>query len=99
MLPENQRFKQDHTKSTVRLIVGYTGVAIAGFTLYAENKLKWDATTSPWIVRVVVAYFVLNAFLTFWVWIVEAGEIFKGATKRGYSVGHVRLLLLFSFFV
>ena len=60
-------------------------MAIAGFAFYAEYKLKWEATKSGWIVQAVVAFFVLNTLLTGWMWIVEAGEIFKG-TRNGAEV-------------
>lgn len=67
-------------------MLGYSAVAIAGFTFYADRKLGWEATTSPWIIAAVVSYFILNSALTFWIWAVEAGEVFYGRRKTGETV-------------
>ncbi|KAL2831771.1 microsomal signal peptidase 25 kDa subunit-domain-containing protein [Aspergillus cavernicola] len=80
-LPQPYTFKQDHTKTNVRFLVGYSAVAIAAFTFYADRKLGWEATQSAWVISAVVAYFVLNSLLTYWIWAVEASEVFRG--KRG----------------
>lgn len=74
-------FIQNHTKTNVRFLLGYTAVAIAGFTFYADRKLGWEATTSPWIIAAVGVYFVLNSALTYWIWGVERGEVFSGVRK------------------
>lgn len=50
---------------------------IAGATFLADYKLGWDAT-KYWTLWAVVAYFVLNGALTYWIWGVEKGKIFKG---------------------
>lgn len=76
----------DNTKSNIRFLLGYSAVAIAGFTFYADRKLGWEATTSPWIIAAVVSYFILNSALTFWIWAVEAGEVFSGKRKTGETV-------------
>ena len=67
-------------------MLGYTAVAIAGFTFYADRTLGWEATTSPWIIAAVATYFVLNTFLTYWIWAVEAGEVYSGKRKTGETV-------------
>jgi hypothetical protein len=67
-------------------VLGYSAVAIAAFTFYADRKLGWEATTSPWIIAAVVSYFILNSALTFWIWAVEAGEVFHGKRKTGETV-------------
>ena len=85
-LPDPYKFTQNHLKSNVHFALGYSGVAIAGFTFYADRKLGWEATRSPWIIAAVVSYFILNSLLTIWVWAVEAGEIFQGKTKTGETV-------------
>lgn len=85
-LPEPFRFTQNHTNSNVRLILGYTAVAIAGATFYVDRRLGWEATRAPWVLVAVIAYFVLNSILTYWVWAVEAGEIFRGTRKTGETI-------------
>ncbi|PYH97811.1 signal peptidase complex component [Aspergillus ellipticus CBS 707.79] len=85
-LPQPYTFSQDHTKTNVHLLLGYTAVAIAGFTFYADRQLKWEATRSPWIIAAVLTYFTLNSFLTYWIWGVEAGEVFRGKRKSGETI-------------
>ncbi|KAL8737226.1 MAG: hypothetical protein Q9181_001880 [Wetmoreana brouardii] len=71
------KFKQTHVLTDVRLALGYTAVVIAGVTFYADHKLGWD-TTKYWTLWAVVAYFILNGALTYWIWGVEKGKIFTG---------------------
>ncbi|KAI4250774.1 MAG: hypothetical protein LQ352_005260 [Teloschistes flavicans] len=71
------KFKQSHFLTDVRLGLGYSAVAIAGITFYADHKLGWDAT-KYWTLLAVVAYFILNGALTYWIWGVEKGKIFTG---------------------
>lgn len=85
-LPPPYTFTQSHTKSTIRFLVGYTAVAIAGFTFYADRYLGWEATRAPWVLAAVGAYFALNAVFTVWVWGVEAGVVFEGGRIGGESV-------------
>ncbi|GLB05031.1 hypothetical protein AtubIFM57258_011062 [Aspergillus tubingensis] len=85
-LPQPYTFAQDHTKTNVHLFLGYAAVAIAGFSFYAERKLNWEATHSPWIIAAVLSYFTLNSLLTYWVWAVEAGEVFRGKRKSGETI-------------
>lgn len=85
-LPQPYTFKQDHFKTNVRFIVGYSAVAIAAFTFYADRKLGWEATTSSWVIAAVGSYFILNSLLTYWVWAVEASEVFRGKRKSGETI-------------
>ncbi|KAL4872290.1 hypothetical protein BDV12DRAFT_153182 [Aspergillus spectabilis] len=85
-LPQPYTFKQDHFKTNVRFIVGYSAVAIAAFTFYADRKLGWEATQSPWILAAVGSYFVLNSILTYWIWGVEASEVFVGKRASGETI-------------
>ncbi|KAJ5232966.1 hypothetical protein N7468_005922 [Penicillium chermesinum] len=85
-LPAPYTFTPDYTKSNIRFVLGYTAVAIAAFTFYADRKLGWEATTSPWIIAAVGSYFILNTALTFWIWAVEAGEVFHGKRKTGETI-------------
>ncbi|KAB8273165.1 signal peptidase complex subunit 2 [Aspergillus minisclerotigenes] len=85
-LPQPYAFTQDHTKTNVRFLLGYSAVAIAAFTFYADRKLGWEATQSTWVIAAVVSYFVLNTLLTYWIWAVEAGEVFRGKRKSGETI-------------
>ncbi|KAJ5085300.1 hypothetical protein N7532_010071 [Penicillium argentinense] len=85
-LPAPYAFKVDYTKSNIRFALGYSAIVIAAFTFYADRKLGWEAVSSPWILAAVVAYFTLNSILTFWLWAVEAGEVFAGKRKSGETI-------------
>ncbi|KAI4177971.1 MAG: hypothetical protein LQ343_000055 [Gyalolechia ehrenbergii] len=71
------KFRQSHYLTDIRLGLGYTAVAIAAVTFYADYKLGWDATKF-WTMWAVIAYFILNGTLTYWIWGVEKGQIFNG---------------------
>ncbi|KAL8798828.1 MAG: hypothetical protein Q9182_006350 [Xanthomendoza sp. 2 TL-2023] len=71
------KFQQSHFLADFRLALGYSAVVIAGVTFYADYKLGWDAT-KYWTLWAVVAYFILNGTLTYWIWAVEKGKIFTG---------------------
>ncbi|KAE8322820.1 signal peptidase complex subunit 2 [Aspergillus sergii] len=85
-LPQPYAFTQDHTKTNVRFLLGYSAVVIAAFTFYADRKLGWEATQSTWVIAAVVSYFILNTLLTYWIWAVEAGEVFRGKRKSGEAI-------------
>ncbi|KAL8918998.1 MAG: hypothetical protein Q9208_007048 [Pyrenodesmia sp. 3 TL-2023] len=71
------KFKQSHSLADTRLLLGYSAVIIAGVTFYADYKLGWDATKF-WTLWAVIAYFILNGALTYWIWGVEKGTVFTG---------------------
>ena len=71
-------FKQDNTKTDVKLAVGYIAVIIAAITFVADYKLGWDATKG-WTAVAVAAYALLNGFFTYWIWAVEKGLVFEGS--------------------
>lgn len=71
------KFERSHTFADVRLGLGYSAVAISGVTFYADYKLGWDATKS-WTLWAVIAYFILNGALTYWIWGIEKGMVFNG---------------------
>ncbi|KAL8712436.1 MAG: hypothetical protein Q9220_003284 [cf. Caloplaca sp. 1 TL-2023] len=75
------KFKQSHYLADVRLALGYSAVVIAAITFYADYKLGWDATKF-WTLWAVVAYFILNGALTYWIWGVEKGTIFAGEHNK-----------------
>ncbi|KAJ5097723.1 hypothetical protein N7456_008444 [Penicillium angulare] len=85
-LPAPYTFTPNYTKSNVRFALGYSAVVIAAFTFYADRYLGWEATTSPWIIAAVVSYFTLNSALTYWIWGVEAGEVFYGTRGTGETI-------------
>lgn len=78
-------FKQDNSKTDVKLAVGYLAVIIAGATFVADYKLGWEATKG-WTAVAVAAYAILNGVFTYWLWFVEAGLVFEGS-KDGKKVG------------
>ncbi|KAJ9484826.1 hypothetical protein VN97_g8541 [Penicillium thymicola] len=85
-LPAPYAFTPDYSKTNIRFLLGYSAVAIAAFTFYADRTLGWEATTSPWIIAAVGTYFVLNSILTYWIWAVEAGEVYSGKRKTGETI-------------
>lgn len=71
------KFRQSHTLTDTKLVLGYLAVIIGAITFYADYKLGWDKT-KYWTFWAVLTYFILNGALTFWVWGVEKGEVFAG---------------------
>lgn len=90
-LPKPYTFTENNTKSNVRLILGYSAVAIAAFAFYKDYMEGWEAT-QPWIFGAVVAYFALNCALTIWIWLVDGGQVFEGTTEKGDKVCLAQLL-------
>ena len=76
------KFKQIHTSTDVRLVLGYTAVTIAGALFYYDWKFGWEAS-KPFTLPAVVAYFVLNTAFTYWLWFVEKGLVYEGEGKTG----------------
>lgn len=72
-------FQQDNSKLDIRLAIGYSSVIIAAATFIADYKLGWEAT-KQWTAVAVVAYGLLNAAFTYWMWAVEKGIVFEGST-------------------
>ncbi|KAI9722585.1 MAG: hypothetical protein M1812_001516 [Candelaria pacifica] len=70
-------FKQSQFLTDVRLVLGYTTVAIAAATFYFDYTLGFEKTKG-WTLIAVIAYFLLNGVLTYWIWGVEKGKIFVG---------------------
>ncbi|KAJ5555728.1 Signal peptidase complex subunit 2 [Penicillium sp. DV-2018c] len=85
-LPAPYAFTPDHSKTNIRFLLGFSAVAIAGFTFYADRTLGWEAVTSPWIIAAVASYFILNSALTYWIWAVEGGEVYAGKRKTGETI-------------
>ena len=76
------RFQQKHTQTDVRLLLGWSAVAISGSLFYFDWKFGWDATKA-YTLPAVVAYFILNSAFTYWIYFVEAGTIYEGEGKAG----------------
>ncbi|KAF5844207.1 hypothetical protein GGP41_004958 [Bipolaris sorokiniana] len=76
------KFKQIHTSTDIRLVLGYTAVTIAGALFYYDWKFGWEAS-KPFTLPAVVAYFVLNSIFTYWLWFVEKGLVYEGEGKTG----------------
>jgi hypothetical protein len=85
-LPSPYTFKQSHYYTNIRLLVGYSAVAIAAATFYLDWKLGWDATKN-YTAGACLLYFTLNSFLTLWVWKSEAGKVFVGVRDGQQKVG------------
>ena len=77
-------FKQNHTLTDVRLVIGFTACAIAGATFYYDFTLGFEKT-KEYTLYAVVAYFVLNTALTWWIWMVEGGKVYIGE-RNGVKV-------------
>ncbi|KZZ97953.1 Signal peptidase complex subunit 2 [Ascosphaera apis ARSEF 7405] len=84
-LPTASRFTQDHAKSNVRLILGYTAVLIGAITFWADRKYDFN-TTYPYVTVAVCIYFALNAALTGWIFFVEKGCVFEGVNGKGERI-------------
>jgi hypothetical protein len=85
------KFKQIHTQTDVRLVLGYSAVIIAGALFYFDWKFGWEAS-KPYTAPAVVAYFLLNGAFSYWLWFVEKGVVYEGEGKTG----KVRLLQILS---
>jgi hypothetical protein len=85
-LPQPYAFTQDYSVLNVRLALGFFAVAIAAATFYVDRVLGWEAAKAPWVLVAVISYFIINSALTYWIWAVQAGEVFRGTTKTGETV-------------
>ena len=85
-LPKPYTFVLQHGHTNTRLVVGYSAVIIAAATFVADWKLGWDETKYYTAVACVL-YFILNSFLTYHIWLVEAGRVFVGVRAGGQKVG------------
>ncbi|OAL65891.1 hypothetical protein A7C99_2993 [Trichophyton rubrum] len=84
-LPKPNRFVASHTKTDIRLIIGYCAVTIAGASFYLDYTKGWEFT-APWMIYAVIAYFILNTVYTGWVWLVENRQVFEGTSPKGETV-------------
>ncbi|KAH7372337.1 microsomal signal peptidase 25 kDa subunit-domain-containing protein [Pyrenochaeta sp. MPI-SDFR-AT-0127] len=76
------KFKQIHTQTDVRLVLGYSAVIIAGALFYFDWKFGWEAS-KPYTLPAVVAYFLLNGAFSYWLWFVEKGVVYEGEGRTG----------------
>ncbi|KAH8150409.1 uncharacterized protein LAJ45_05620 [Morchella importuna] len=77
-------YKQNHTLTDVRLVIGFAACAIAGVTFYYDWTAGFEAVKGGTLYAV-IAYFILNTALTFWIWLVEGGTIYVGE-KDGVKI-------------
>ena len=68
----------------MRLALGFSAVAIAGSTFYYDYTLGFDKT-KVMTLYAVIAYFVINTVLTWWIWGMEGGKVYVGS-KDGVTV-------------
>jgi hypothetical protein len=71
------KFKPNYQIQDIKLVLGYTAVAISAALFYADWKLGWDQTKA-YTLPAVVVYFLLNGIFTYWIFYVEKGAIFVG---------------------
>ncbi|KAF2788831.1 hypothetical protein K505DRAFT_410650 [Melanomma pulvis-pyrius CBS 109.77] len=76
------KFRQVHTQTDIRLVLGYAAVAIAGALFYFDWKFGWEAS-KPYTAPAVAAYLVLNSAFSYWLWFVEKGVVYEGEGKTG----------------
>lgn len=76
------KFKQIHTQTDIRLLLGYVAVAISGALFYFDWKFGWEAS-KPYTAPAVAAYFILNGAFSYWLWFVEKGVVYEGEGKTG----------------
>jgi len=77
-------FKQSHTLSDTRLVIGYLAFAICAATFTWDYKLGF-ADTKYYTAAAVAVYALLNGVLTFWIWGVEKGTVYVGV-KDGRKI-------------
>jgi len=70
-------FKQSNLLTDVRLAVGFTACGICAVTFYYDYTLGFEKTKHL-TTYAVVTYFLLNTFLTWWMWWVEGGKVYVG---------------------
>ncbi|RMZ90074.1 hypothetical protein DV736_g2691, partial [Chaetothyriales sp. CBS 134916] len=84
-LPAPYAFTQQHHLANTRLALGYAALAIAGTLFYVDWKHGGWEVTRPYTLAACTAYFILNAALTYWIWVVDRGTVFSGVltTEEG----------------
>jgi signal peptidase complex subunit 2 len=78
-------FEQSNIYTDVRLALGFAACTIAGVTFYYDYTVSNFEKTKEFTLYAVIAYFVLNTILTWWVWGVEGGKVFIGE-RNGVKV-------------
>jgi len=79
-------FKQSNIYTDVRLAIGFTACAIAGAAFYCDFFYTVTFEKAKELTfYAVIAYFVLNTILTWWIWGVEGGKVFIGE-RNGVKV-------------
>lgn len=81
----------------VRLVFGFTACGIAGLTFYYDWVAGFEAAKLLTLYAV-IAYFVLNTALTFWMMFIEGRKVYVGE-REGVKVRfHLSGTFLFSEF-
>ncbi|KAK6596889.1 signal peptidase complex [Botrytis cinerea] len=76
------KFTQSHTLSDARLAIGYASVLVCGACFYWDYTYGFEPTKSYTAIAVGI-YFILNTFLTFWLfYIYEAAKGRSGQPKE-----------------
>jgi hypothetical protein len=79
------KFKQVHTLTDTRLVLGYTAFAISAACFGWDYKFGFD-NTKYYTAAAVAIYAVLNGALTYWIGFVEKGIVYQGIAPSGEKV-------------
>ncbi|KAI9809004.1 MAG: hypothetical protein M1825_002293 [Sarcosagium campestre] len=87
---DSLKFKQSHFYSDVRLIIGYTSVAVGAGAFYFDYTRSWEETKGATLWAVLL-YFVLNGALSYWLFMVEKGVVYVGELNGSKLVIRTRV--------
>lgn len=76
---------QSHTLTNTRLALGYSAFALCAATFYWDYTYGFEST-KLYTALAVALYTVLNGALTFWIFYIEAGTIYSGASPTGDTI-------------
>lgn len=79
------KFKQTHTLTDTRLVLGYSAFVIAGACFAWDYKFGFESTKYLTAVAVAI-YTILNTVLTYWITYVEKGVVYQGVSPSGEKV-------------
>jgi len=79
------KFKQSHSLSDTRLVLGYSAFFVSAATFAWDYKLGFEST-KYYTAAAVALYALLNTALTFWIWGVEKGTVYVGTSPTGEKI-------------
>ncbi|KAI0136376.1 microsomal signal peptidase 25 kDa subunit-domain-containing protein [Xylariales sp. AK1849] len=79
------KFKQIHTLTDTRLVLGYSAFLIAAACFSWDYKFGFEST--KWYTAAAVAlYTIINGALTYWIGLVERGVVYQGVAPSGEKI-------------